>query len=317
MFIAGMAPAVVLWNLWVRAHQSAAADPVTLYYTNYVGWYFNDLSWRDLPLIISANLEALLRAIRGLFIYVEGDLSWWIPLSCVVVAACLSGIVRLARRFAARQYITFACLFVAMLLIWHYRPTERFVFVLFPLLLAGLSLELAHLYSMIAAAIRGPAWNERMTGALCLAGLGVLSYLAIARGPVHVLDQLPKVERDYRRTLLEVRSTYDWITSNLPADATFLDNRDSLMFLYTGRRAVSRPDSTKLEYRGDAQRALETIYHAGDFAREQKVSYYYMEKDDFGAELRKKLLANPSFQSSFQSIYASPDITIYRVRGGM
>ena len=65
----------------------------------------------------------------------------------------------------------------------------------------------------------------------------------------------------------------------------------------------------------DAQGALETIYHVGDFAREQKVPYYYMERDDFAAGLREQLLANPSFQNSYQRVYSSQEVTIYQVRG--
>src|SRR5262249_21117615 len=68
-FLAAMTPALPLWTVWMRSHQSNAADLVSLYYTNYAGFYFYDLSWKDLPLIIETNALVMLRSIRGLFIF--------------------------------------------------------------------------------------------------------------------------------------------------------------------------------------------------------------------------------------------------------
>src|SRR5579872_3775520 len=54
-----MLPAVVWWTFWARQHMSHARDIVSLYYTDYLGYQIYNVGWRDLPLVVWKNLDAL------------------------------------------------------------------------------------------------------------------------------------------------------------------------------------------------------------------------------------------------------------------
>ena len=69
----------------------------------------------------------------------------------------LIGVYRLARdRAQARAYAIYGPLSAAMLVVWHYPPTARFLFPVFPLLLAGFSYQLAQTVQIVRKAYADP-----------------------------------------------------------------------------------------------------------------------------------------------------------------
>src|SRR5262249_43928111 len=234
---------------------------------------------------------------------------WMFLLSIFFTVACVSGTICLAKRSKMLQYPLFACPFVSMLLVWHYEPMERFIVPLFPLLLAGFSTEALRLCSLAATALRSPNRAERSLALGAWACLFALFGMAVSTAHRHVSENIPQAIADYRAKLNEGRSVYRWISGNLPVDATFLAERDALLFLYTGRTAATQFPSTKLMYRGDQQAMRASIDHIADFAREEGLSYYYIGKDDLGPEVRRTLL-----DADFQQVYQSGASAVYRIR---
>src|ERR1700682_4640686 len=175
-FLAGMFPAVAGWQIWVATHLSRGTDLVTLYYTDYAGFRRYNVQLADLPLIVWYNLDGLLRSIGHVLNY---DLEPFRSqhLERVVAVAALAGCVRLARASRKLQYPMAAAAFLGLLLIWHYRPDPRLVFPLYPLLAAGLWIELKNVVRALRTAWRKPAFSERVaavSGAAVLAGFGGL-----------------------------------------------------------------------------------------------------------------------------------------------
>ena len=205
----------------------------------------------------------------------------------------------------------FACVYMAMLLVWQFKgPTERFMVPLFPLLLAGLSLEIANLYSGISKALRSPNNIDRLVAVLAAGSLSALFYVAVSTAHDHIAESIPAAVTDARAQLSEARLGYGWISKNLPPDAAFLAEHDTLLFLYTGRRATTQPQSTKPIYRSDEHAVLAPIYRKADFAREQGLSYYFLERDDLAPEVRQKITAS----ADFKMVYGTPAVSIFQIQ---
>ena len=279
-FAAGMTPFVLLWSLWARLHILHGTDLVTLYYTDYVGMYFYDLHWADLALLLSSNTVTIVNAISGLFIYTESFPVWLNLLSFVLALACISGTIRLAKRFDILHYPVFACLFAMTLVAWNYPPTARFVVPLFPLIAAGLAIELDHLRGMIVATLKRPGIAERSVALVLSAAICLFFCFVAVRARLKLYDHFPGWVEGYRTLLMESRLAYDWIDRKTPSNATFLADRDTFLYLHTGRHASGQPRSSNLYYRGNLQEFLmPPLDRTASFSRGQGHSYYYVENN--------------------------------------
>ena len=254
LFAAGMLPAVIAWTLWVRMHLRPASDPIFRFYTDYFGYYLSNVRPRDIPLFVIHNLACLLSSIGDLFILNPTDSFWW--------NAALSGIgaIAIAGCFRRTQFHFFAAAYGAVLLIWHYTPTERILIPVFPVLLAGLVFELKRLGRKLDVGLQPFA----VAGLLCLA------LYASGRGTGHYLIAYL---RDARHNLQVNRRLYAWIGSNLSVDAQFVSADDSLIYLYTGRHAVSYQFPPMLFYRRDEPRERQFFASIPAFARASDIQY--------------------------------------------
>src|SRR5689334_17105924 len=144
-----MLPAVVWWMLWARQHRSHARDIVSLYYTDYLGYQIYNVCWRDLPLVMWKNLDAIFSSVGGLLIFDLGNTPAGVHLARLLAIGAIIGTVRFARQRGMTPYHWFAAGYTAILLVWHFQPNERFLLPLYPLLLAGIATELGHLARVI------------------------------------------------------------------------------------------------------------------------------------------------------------------------
>ncbi|HLH00660.1 MAG TPA: hypothetical protein VKX49_30420 [Bryobacteraceae bacterium] len=313
LFVAGMLPAVIGWQWWASQHSSPDWDPVTLYYTNYLGFQFYNVTFRDLPLVIWHNLDGFLIGAGKLLTF---DVPYGsMHLERLVSVGAIIGAVRLARRTSRLQY-PFAALGISvLLLIWHYTPDQRFVFPLYPLLLAGLWTELENICRMLRLSWRKPALPDR---AAALAGAGVVTAFAafvVFTTTFGLFRFLPGLFEAYRTDLETRRPAYAWVAANTPTAASVFAYDDPLLYLYTGRKSLSVPVPPKLEYHADEpgiDLLLDTI---PAFATEHRLSYALITPSDFYRDLhargaRRELNAfapsHPVFQSSGAAIYALP-----------
>ena len=318
LFIAAMVPAVAGWQWWVSGHLSRSWDLVTLYYTNYLGFEIYNVPLRDLPLVMWHNLDGFLMGAGKLLTF---DVPYGSKhLERVAAVAAIAGCVRLARRTGKLQYSMAACGFTLALLVWHYTPDQRFVFPLYPLLLAGLWTELANVWQALRVSWRKPAFADR---AAALAGAGVLAAFAlfIAFTTTYGLFRfLPDLFANYRSDFATRRPAYEWIERNAPREANVFAYDDPMLYLYAGRKSCNLPIPPKLYYHNDQAGIDSLLASLPDFAREHQLGYIVLAPDDFYRDLHehgaKCLRRAVESSSAFEQVYKTGDVSVYRLSGG-
>jgi hypothetical protein len=268
-----MAPAVIGWTLWVKAHLQPSTDLVTLYYTNYFGYQLQNVSWSDLPMLVSKNLAFLLASITQLLTSQVGDFYWRL-----FALAGLAGTVRLARISGPGPYHLYALCLLPVVVICAWPPEARSFVPLFPLLAAGLWCELSHLVGMLKA-----AWHRRsrapaivMGGAVAGSAVVVLFYLGVT-----LFRFLPETFTERRELQAAERQAYGWIAQQLPPQARFLAYDDTILYLYTGRPALSIRVPTKLYYQDDGESLIRLHSQLDEFAGARGVNYVLATTEDY------------------------------------
>lgn len=317
-FLAAMLPAAAAWQWWVVRHLAHTSDPATLYYTSYTGYLFYNVSLRDLPLVIWYNLDGFLQGAGKLLIF---DLPYGSKhLERLLAVAAIAGCVRLATRPAmprrALQYPLAALGIAALLLVWDFPPDQRFVFPLYPLLLAGLATEVRNLCGALRAAWAKRLLPDRVAVAgfgTLLATLGAFAVFCTVFGLVHVI---PDLFGTYRADFEAREQAYQWIAKNVPAGANLYAYQDPVMFLYTGHQASRLPIPPKFLYHGD-DRAIEKLMASlPNFARSHDLDYLLVTPDDYHRDLNAKGthgLAEAIGSGEFERLFASDRVAIYKL----
>jgi len=317
LFFAAMIPAVVGWQWWVSGHVSHSWDLVTLYYTNYTGYQIYNVPLRDLPLVVWHNLDALLMGIGRLLTFDVAIGSK--HLERVVAVAAIVGSVRLARRSGRLQFPIAALGISALMLIWHFTPDQRFVFPLYPLLLAGLWTELANFWAALRAAWKKPALGDRIM-ARAMAGVlaGFVLFVAGTTG-VALFWFLPVLFETYQHDLEARLPAYEWIERHSSPQSQVFAYDDPMLFLYTGRKSCSLPVPPRLQYHGDEAGIDRLLTSIPSFAREHQLGYVLLTSDDFYRDLHEHgaQVLSHAVQSNgaFQQTYQSPAASVYRFDG--
>ena len=211
-FTLGMLPAIAGWMLWSRMHAAPGHDVVTLCYTNYLGYYLMNVGRDNIRHILWRNLSALLESMGSLVFpqaMEEGLLAKLIlwPLAVAMILGC----IRMVRQGVGRLYAFFGGISLAMLLIWHYQPNQRFVLPLAPLLLAGFCFEMVYLAERFREAIAHPSRARRLA-AYSVAGclITILTCGLVLQISMDV-SVVPNLFKDDRANTLAYRSIYGWI----------------------------------------------------------------------------------------------------------
>jgi len=322
LYIAAMLPAMVGWQWWVSGHLSPSRDLVTLYYTNYLGYQMYDVPLRDLPLVVWHNLDAFMMGAGKL-------LTFDVPFGSkhmerVVAVAAIAGCVRFALRTRKLQYPMTALGYSLALLVWHYTPDQRFVFPIYPLLLAGLWTELENVYQAISRSWRKPAFADRAAALAVGAALAAFTLFIAFTTVYGLFGFLPSLFASYRSDFAERQPAYEWIARNAPRDANVFAYDDPLLYLYSGRKSCNLPIPSKYFYHHDDIGLDKLLLSVPDFAAEQQLGYVVIARDDFyrdlhehGAQrLRQVLESNRAFEQLYKNPdVANPDVAIYRFNG--
>ena len=313
LFFGAMLPAMAAWQWWASQHVSKSWDLVTLYYTNYLGFQIYNVPLRDLPLVLWHNLDGFVLGVGKL-------LTFDVPyggkaLERVIAVAAIAGVVRLSRRTQKLQYPLAALGVSALLLVWHYVPDQRFVFPLYPLLLAGLWTELANVWQALRVAWKKPAAGERVVafaGAAALASLALFVAFTTFNGLFYFL---PDLFRSYRTALRSRQPAYEWIAKNAPAGANVFAYDDPMLYLYTGHESCNLPIPPKLYYHGDDAGIDKLLHSIPDFARQQQLSYVLLTPSDFYRDLHepgaRHLAEAVQDSNTFQQVFKAPGAALY------
>ncbi len=313
-FTLGMLPAIAGWMIWSRTHAASGHDVVTLCYTNYLGYYLTNVGWDNIGHIIWRNLNALLEAMGSLIFpqaMEEGLLAKLIlwPLAFAMILGC----IRMVRQGFGRLYSMFGGVSLAMLLIWHYQPNQRFVLPLAPLLLAGFCFEMVYLAERFREVIarRGRPWRlAAYSFAGCL--VTVLTAALVLQVSMDV-GVVPSLFRNDRTNTRAYRSIYGWIASHLPADAKILWQDDTALYLATGRQSVSFVVSPR-EFEatgGDAGEAAR-YRKIAEYARQQHMDYVLLAK--IGMRHNDQVLREAATNPKLEPVHEEEGGILYRVR---
>ncbi len=313
-FAAAMLPAVAGWQWWMTRHLAHSSDPAAMYYTSYTSYQIYNVPLRDLPLVIWYNLDGFLQGAGKLLIF---DLPFGSKhLERVIAIAAIAGCVRLAARRRALQYPFAALGMAAILLVWHFPPDQRFVFPLYPLLLAGLATEVRNLCGALRTAWTKPALGDRVAVAgfgTLLAGLAAFAVFCTVFGLAHVI---PDLFATYRADFQARESAYRWIDSHVPAGANLYAYEDPLMFLYTGHKASRLPIPPKFLYHSDGRAIEKLMASLPDFARSHDLDYLLLTPDDYYRDLNAKGtqgLTAAMASGSFERLFASDHVAVYKL----
>lgn len=317
-FVAGMLPFVAGWMVWVKLHQTPTSDPALMYYVDYFRYQLYNVRMEDLPVLLGKNLDGLLYALGSLVLPRVTESFFLKIVSELIAVGMISGIVRMVRTGKARAYALFALGSSVLLVIWHFPPNERFVYPMLPLALAGLFTEMQHLVGMLRAGFRHQDSGQRVAARL-LATTVVAGALASIGLQLFVdAVYLPQDSRQYRLKRDAQLQAFAWLKQQTPANANLLATRDPLVYLRTGRHAMSRPIPPMHWYHEDRDAVVDSFRTVAPFARAHQLQYVYYAGVDFGwsvdeedkTAIDRAVHTNPELETAFQQGVA----TVYGIQ---
>jgi hypothetical protein len=318
-FAAGMLPFILGWGLWSATHKFPSPSATLIYYTDYVKFQFLNVGLDNIAVVLWKNTDELLYSIGSLIVPQVIALLPVKMLTEAIAIAMIVGTVRLARRGVAVPYALFALVSSAMLIVWHFPPTERFVLPIFPLLAAGLIEELEHLIQMLRGAFRHKDVSQRVVAGVFAAVVLAIFGSALALQLFVTFKAMPDQAQLDRTRLIETRATYAWIDQHLPPHAGILSNDDPSLYLYTGHPGNLAPLMPRWWYAGDHARFIEFFRDVVPYCRTRGFEYILATSADMsrwtGEEdapaVERAMQENPLLERLYQSPSGA---TIYHIK---
>lgn len=279
-FALAMVPFIIGWTLWSHANKVLITSTTLAYYTDYIKFQMMNVGPDNLAIVVWKNTDALIYSIGSLAIPPVISLLPVKILTQVIGIAMIAGTVRLARAGIAVPYALFALVSCGMLLVWQFPPTERFVLPIFPLLAAGLIVELEHLLLMLRRAFRHKDMSQRVVAGIFAAALLAIFGGAVALQLFMSFKAMPDQARIDRAHLIETRATYAWIDQHLPPGDGVLSNDDPLLYLYTGHPGNLAPLLTRWWYAGDHARFVDFFADVVPYCRARGFKYILSTPSD-------------------------------------
>ena len=313
-FVLAMSPFLVGWGIWTKSHMAHSSDAYLLYYVDYVGYRSYIVNGSNFYKIVWSNVDSLLNSAASI-VAPFSDPGLTKMLVQTIGVGISIGIYRLARdRAEVRAYAIYGALSAAMLVVWHYPPTPRFLFPLFPLLLAGFSYQLARTFQIIRNAYADP---RQRRASVVFAAVLVLAAVPIARmNWSFIFEVAPETQAAYRKLRGDNMAAARRISSELPRDAGIMAGNDGMIYLLTSRRGMSMMLPVNLWYEERLDDMVARERGMPQVAREHGLDYFYVNraaKGDFRDDVHRRVLdvfdASPQLRAEF----TIGDAVLYRV----
>lgn len=323
LFAAGMLPAAVGWLFWSRANTPAGHDAVTLYYTNYFGYYLSIFEWREAHLYAWKNLDGMLHGLGSLVLPDTTQSLLDKVLAETLAVAGLIGVYRIVRETRQPLFVmygAFAVVYAMLLIFWHFPPTERLMLPIAPLWLAGLYMEMKRLGENIGKVFQKPELSQRIAGGVIAGLVAVLFVFCGVRQWGLLTDGLPRFYESHARRLEETEPAMQWIRDNLPMDARFLSENDPLLYLRTGRQGsgLEMILNTIHWYREDFDARTKDHAEAPAYARKFRLDYFLLNDWDYGRDMaseeQEKVIRALKADGRMEAVFTSGPTTVYRIR---
>ena len=308
------APAVLWWNHFVATNANPNAKGAALFYTNYLGFYKENVTLETLPAVIGTNLIHLIQSLSNVLYFEGGGNPVEFNLARLLALGAIAGVVKLALSKGLTPYHLCAAVYAGGLLIWNYVPHERLVYPLVPLLLAGLSNEVIGFCGMLRQ-----SWTKQRSAAILIGSIFGLIFIGLVirdvQGVTSRLSSLLDRHRDFRA---EKQKAFQWIAANTSPQATFLAYDEPVLHLNTGRHGYGMHFPSRYFYADDRKSIVQFFKDGPKLARAEGVQYILETPYDFEqdlvdtepAEVRKAWAAD----AGLDLVYETAQIRIRKVR---
>jgi hypothetical protein len=307
------APAIGGWLLWARAVFDPHVPPAAYFYLSYAQYHQATISRDLLPVMIWTNFAQLPVAAGGLFFFLPQQSPFEFQIARLMAIWALVGVVRLTCNRTTRAYAFLMALSFVLLLGFNMPPQERHMFLLLPLLAAGLVSEASRLAAMVRAAFR----RQRVAAVLISSVAGGVLALSALSNLRATFTHLPALMAQERSRLPDRDRLFKWISTHTPATATFLSFDDTLLNLRTGRHAYGMHEPPRDYYLGRLEGWVDFFGAAPEFARRLNLDYLVLASYDlervFDQPFRSRALQRIR-DADLPAVASFGPITVYRLR---
>ena len=317
VFLAPVLPAIAGWTLWANAHRMPSDQPILWYYTDYVGAFLKNGGLRALPDMIPHNLVSMMTASGSVVIH---DLPDSMPgrfLCILVVAAMVTGAVRIVKRTGLIEYPIFCLLLALTLSVWNFSPSVRLMLPIFPLLAIGLYLEGGVLAALIRRSLRGRDFGNRAAAYVILAGILMGCLFGIRQNAIFIAREIPALLQQGREQTARSREVFRWCRTSLPASAVVLASDDTLVYLYTGRKSVRPVPNSVAFYTNDHAEMLANFTHLNEVTRAFGITHILISPGDYETEFepadRQQILRLLVDDPRHKTIYSADGFTVLEI----
>ncbi|HEV2202279.1 MAG TPA: hypothetical protein VGR73_20870 [Bryobacteraceae bacterium] len=232
-FLLFPAPLAAAWHLWAFAH--AGADPTN---ASYLDQYFHIIGlsgiWTNIMkqlAVTSANVAE--SVIPGIIGFLAG-----LPLYHVALAAAISGGIRIGRRCGWPLYLIFSAFYCVMLLLWWSDlRIERLIIPAWPMLVAGISEEAAHVATLFEKTMKRSAyWSAKspVWETIPRWGIVAIAILMLFRNASITWGWADTAMPYERRMRQDDEVAFTWIAHHREPGTVVVAWKDTISFLYTG-----------------------------------------------------------------------------------
>lgn len=249
LFLLPAVPMAAAWHWWSHAQAAASVDPFNSNYLFEYGRVIGAIGlWghvaRQAGMLSGAAAEGLLPGL--------GEWFRALPFQHLVLAAAVAGCIRLGRRRQWPVAVLFTGMYLGLIVLWWFDGLTRLIVPVWPVLLAGIAQEGAHVAEMIGGGAQAGRWRRLAArwapAALCA--------LLVLRNDGLAWRRMSAVLAEERAARLSDLRTFEWIRTHAGGDTLLAAWKDGAVHLYTGLPA-SRGLFVRLTPQPESQRVLE------------------------------------------------------------
>jgi hypothetical protein len=317
IFLAPVLPAIAGWALWSNRHRLPSDQPILWYYTDYIGAFLKNGGLRALPDIIPHNLMSIMTASGSVVIHNLPDSMPGRFLCILVVAAMITGAIRIVKQTGLIEYPIFCLLLALTLTMWNFSPSVRLMLPMVPLLAIGLYLEGGVLAALIRRSLQGKDFGNRVAAYVILAGIVVGCIFGIRQNAIFITREIPALLQQSRELTARSGEVFRWCRASLPASAVVLASDDTLVYLYTGRKSVRPVPNSVAFYTNDHAGMLANFTHLDEVTRAFGITHILINPHDYETEFEPEdrqqilhlLLDNPRHKT----VYSADGFTVLEI----
>jgi hypothetical protein len=311
---ASMLPFLIGWGVWSGAHRLQTDDPNLMFYLDYARYEFFNVNSSNFLDVFAKNFQSLLEGFIAAIIPSSSS-RWLVILAYTIAVATIIGVFRLARdREEARPYAIYAVLFSLMLVVWHYPPNGRFLFPVFPLLVAGFAYQMAQTVSVIR---QGYADVKQRRAAIVFAAvLGVLAVPVLWANYEVMFNILASSQASQRAMRVDDVQCAGRMRSELPFASSVMAPNDPTMYLLTGFSAMRMTIAPIYWYAEGYKGMLQQYAHLPEVARSHGMTHLLVNRNyhwELPEKERAELFQMIDNDQKLQSRFICGAATLYAV----